>query len=133
MKYLQANDNLLIIQGNKIKLMRKDHDQNYPVNIGIFKNRPTSPSDVVDISIRTQHLRQLLLDLDWNEILDDYISEKEVRGFLEAVQKGFSESQSSISLQLAYNSAKRVVDGLLNYAQKQLQDLSKIFASASSA
>ncbi|KAL4475099.1 hypothetical protein ABPG74_001795 [Tetrahymena malaccensis] len=124
------NNNLVIIQNDKIKLIRKDESGQYPVTQSIFYNKPKTPTDYIYLTLNINDTIFLLEKVDWASLIEDnYLDLKEVHSLIELIKISISQASFQnkyIQLHLQFSLAKKCVDALGFFSLQQYKTIHEL-------
>ena len=66
MRYLKKNNNILLLKGNKVKLLRKSCTSNYSINTTLFANKPCKITDRIYLMMDSGILKKILEEINWS-------------------------------------------------------------------
>ncbi|KAL4512083.1 hypothetical protein ABPG72_005085 [Tetrahymena utriculariae] len=124
------NNNLVIIQNDKIKLIKKDESGQYPVTKSIFYNKPKTPSDYIYLTLNINDTTFLLEKVDWASLIEDnYLGLKEVHSLIELIKISITKASFQnkyIQLHLQFSLAKKCVDAIGFFSLQQYKTIHEL-------
>jgi hypothetical protein len=131
LQYLKASDNMLVIQNDAMKLLRREVAGDFPLDSKVFNNNPSKPSDRVTISLELQSLSMLINNLNWEQcIREKFCDEPAIEEFFEAVERALKQnlfSRSRVLLTFEFSLVKGIIDALLNYTVSTLNKYRSLY------
>lgn len=125
LKYLYKSDNLLIKKKDKLQLVRKSNEGQFPVYYTMFKNQPRHRSDFVLILLQSDQWLKVVKNLDWVDLRErSVLSEQDVSLFLEAVSQAFRiHRDENIGVRMRYGDAYEILGAMIQYCEMNIRNV----------
>ncbi|KAL4506801.1 hypothetical protein ABPG72_001222 [Tetrahymena utriculariae] len=114
LSYLEKNNNLIAIKDNKIKLIRKNHQGQYPFNLSQFQNRPTKLIDTVFLQIYLSEIEELISYPNLFEQISPKFSETLLKKLAQAIKlQGHVDDNQILAVPFNFCEIKSIIDSLI--------------------
>lgn len=127
MQLVNNSESLLLVLGNKLKLIRRNENKSFEIPFTAFEKTPQTIENPVKLEISKVDCQFLLREFPWDEFLDENSCFKPlINDFFLSLTESYSQEKNLI-ITLTLHKMKIIIDSLLNFLQKSLKKLRNYF------
>ena len=124
----KEGDGLVIVSGNRLKLLRRNKDNRFELSANIFETPAKSLEDTVSLTIKIDDIRFLITELPWTELFQDE-EPATFNGFFSSLASAQPNSVSEeILFQIPVKTAKIALNSLLQFIRRHIQKTGNLFS-----